>query len=43
MIYGDYVKDLRDNLETYKISRCKDFQKYTYNIIKKHYIIKEKT
>ena len=37
MIDGDYVEDLRDDLETNKnqISRCEDFQKYTYNTIKK--------
>ena len=35
MIDGDYVEDLRDVGRYVEIARCEDFQKHTYNTIKK--------
>ena len=35
MIDGDYVDDLRDGGRYVEIARCEDFQKHTYNTIKK--------
>ncbi len=35
MIDNDYLEDLKDNSNKLQIKRCEDFQKLTYNTLKK--------